>query len=191
MTPMQTAFDEKTVSLIKQNKILSKEHLPLIVDRVRVCEYAGIDLKHLTHSMKQFCTKKDYQFIGMVKKCLRGNSSIKGYVVDLQTNPSKTETSERLRGMAGALARNYISSKVVPSKMFRDDPYLDVEVLLIPDFCISGEPLPEWIRDTMAGNLYARIIENKLTVIAVSSADDFIRRMGKNVMGIVGDHYTS
>ena len=184
----QTAFDPKTVSLIKGNEVLSKDHLPLLMDRERVCAYAGISLEHLTNSMKKFCTKRDYDFLGGVKKHLRGQGP-KGYVVDLEEHPTKKETMDRFRGMAGALARNYISCRVVPTYELRGDSFPEVEVLLLPDFCLSDELQPTWIQDAIANNLYARMINNNLTIVAISSRKQLETRMGTNIYKMVKEYF--
>jgi hypothetical protein len=170
------------------NVLDNEECAPIIRDRARICQVAGIQPRFIQESMMNHCTPDEVE-----------------WVVDFWTHKKNGEPGIVLLGMegawihcqaiAGALVRNYIDARVMSLHVMLDSYVAGQDmtvphVLLIPNFFVVSERgnLSEWKVQVLLDLLLARTLRSRMNVLGVENMTDLKTEYGNYFFDSLRDY---
>lgn len=156
-----------------------RQHFNLVEELPKYCLVAGISTKFVTHSMLDFCN---------------GNPEIdwmRSFPAHAENNTfgavfiGSDDVLVRMSAMVGCALRNYIQARLVTIQTIiselKDGVVPDEDLLCISNFCLpkaQGGAIPSWQLPIIIGMLYDRYIQQKQTILYVSSLGDIKSQYG-------------
>lgn len=164
------------------------KHERLIADLDHVKTTANIPANFITHSMTEFCTPGDIEFVKNYPKL-----KAQGCAGLLMVNESNADT--RMMAMCGAFIRNFIDARVIPLNtllsMQEEGEQAMSSVLFIPNLFIrsAGKSLPSWKIQVIYDLLLARYVGGKTTIAYAEEMNGMEMAYGQMFADHLKNHY--
>lgn len=167
-----------------QTSILdAKFHSRLLQDLDHVCEYARVQQKFVHHSMKEWCSEKEVDWVVNFNKYRE--EGVAGLLL------SGKSSSDRCMAIAGALLRNFIDARVVGVNDLVGDAVPEPTVLLVHNLFVTthGTSFTSWQIQTIYDVLLSRFTSNKPTVVYVDSIANMANAFGQVIAEHLEEHF--
>jgi hypothetical protein len=162
-------------------------HHRLIENIDEVASTAGVPKFMLHQSAVKYCPSQTLDWVRNFRK-YRLNGQVGLAIV----GPQEVAIETQMMAMAAAFVRNFIDARVIPvADMLGDHDVPNPSVLLVPNFYVStdGKPFASWQLQQLHSLLLKRFVEQRGTVLYVSSMEKMEAHYGEGIAAHVKQNY--